>query len=506
MRIRRTALLMLTALILTGAVGALSQPPRGQGRADLDLVVKAIAVEPSSPRPGEELTITATILNQGKGDITESFNVQLLVSLGPPEFSALGFGELGGLQVGVQRLGGGLKAGQEKEVQFQWKMIALPLAKLRVVADAPFDNVPETDERNNALEAIVRVESRYLDQWWLERINAPGAWALTQGSPEVVVAVIDSGIDYTHPELVGAIWTNPGEIPDNGLDDDHNGYIDDLHGWDFVDYDNDSFEGSPRRSDLEPHGTAVAALIAATAADGKGTTGVAPAVKLMDLRVLDRQGEGRWADAFKAIEYAIANGAAIVNMSFSSPYRPKEAEEWFNRQLEPLLKRAVERGLILVASAGNEAQAVGWPARSPQVIAVSATTKENEAAAYSNFGPEVEFAAPGGSLSWEQLKAALAQARSLEDVLPVVGDLLITPWPGEYYGWFAGTSASAPLVSGVIALLRSLDPRLSPDQAREVLKAMARDLGEPGRDDRFGFGLIDAAAAVKYLAARGPNR
>jgi subtilisin family serine protease len=479
-------------LVLTSAIGALSQPP---GRADLDLVVKAITIAPASPKPGEELTVTATVLNQGKGDVEGSFNVQLLVSLGPPEFSAIGFGELGGLQVGVQRLGGGLRAGQEKEVQFRWRMIALPLAKLRVVADAPFDNVPETDEGNNALEAIVRVESRYLDQWWLERIDAPGAWALTQGSPEVVVAVIDSGLDWAHPELAGAIWTNPREIPANGLDDDGNGFIDDLHGWDFVDYDNDSLHGSP----LEPHGTAVAALIAG-AADGKGTTGVAPGVKLMDLRVLDRRGEGRWADAFKAIEYAIANGAAIVNMSFSSPYS-EEDEAWFNRHLEPLLERARKQGLILVASAGNEAGKVGWPARSPHVIAVSATTKADEAASYSNFGPEVEFAAPGGSLSWEQLKAALARARSLEDVLPVVGDLLITPWPGEYYGWFAGTSASAPIVSGAIALLRSLKPDLSLEQVREILKATATDLGEPGKDERFGFGLINAAAAVRHLAA-----
>lgn len=493
MRIGRTALLMLTALMLTGAVATQPQPQI----SGADLVVKAITIEPESPKPGDELTITATVLNQGRGDVTESFNVQLVVSLGPPEFSAIGFGELGGIQVGVQRVGGGLRAGQEKQVRFQWKMIALPLAKLWVVADAPFDNVLETDEENNALEAIVRVESQYLDQWWLERINAREAWEITQGSEEVVVAVIDSGIDYTHPELAGAMWTNPGEIPNNGLDDDGNGFIDDLRGWDFVDYDNDSLKGTP----LDPHGTAVAALIAA-AADGKGTTGVAPEVRLMDLRVLDTRGRGKWSDAFKAIEYAIESGADIINMSFSSPYA-EEAEDWFARHAAPLLERAIGSGVIIVASAGNESREVSWLARFPEVIAVSATTKDNEAASYSNFGPEVELAAPGGDLSWEQLKARLAIARSFEEILPVVSNLLITPWIREYYGWFAGTSAAAPLVSGTIALLRSLKPDLSLEEIRQIFRETATDLGEPGRDEQFGYGLIDAAAAVKYLATRG---
>ena len=140
-------------------------------------------------------------------------------------------------------------------------------------------------------------------------IDAQKAWDTTTNASRTVVAVIDSGIDYTHPDLAANIWTNPGEIPGNGIDDDHNGYVDDVHGYDFVNNDSDPMDDFG-------HGTHVAGIIGAVGNNNRGVAGVAWNVQLMALKFLDANGVGYTSDAIRALDYAVANGASISNHSW----------------------------------------------------------------------------------------------------------------------------------------------------------------------------------------------
>ncbi|HHR85754.1 MAG TPA: peptidase S8, partial [Candidatus Acetothermia bacterium] len=298
--------------------------------------------------------------------------------------------------------------------------------------------------------------------WGIERIQAPQAWTCTTGSQDVVVAVIDAGIDTTAPQLQGKIWTNPQEILGNGIDDDHNGYVDDGHGWDFRDNDNSSLSGSK----IHWHGTFVAGIIAAQPGKDKAA-GVAPGVRIMDLRLLDSKNlfyGSDWKKYAAAIDYAVDNGADIINMSIYSNGRPPLV-------LEQALKRAVNRGVIVVGIAGNDGKSqVSYPGKYPSVLAVSATDRSDHLASFSNYGSDVAVAAPG------------------EKVTSV--------FPGGYAGTSSGTSFAAPHVSGTLALILSSHPGISSAQAIALLEGTSIDLGNTGADRQFGAGLVDAASAV----------
>lgn len=293
--------------------------------------------------------------------------------------------------------------------------------------------------------------------WNIQRIKAPQAWTVTQGSPEIVVAVIDSGIDFSIPELGEVRWTNPKEAI-NGRDDDGNGYVDDLYGWDF----RDNVPAHRRRTALHHHGTAVAAVIAARARD---VPGVAPNIRLMDVRFLDSCSffyERDWYNLARAIDYAVQNGARIINLSLVSKVVPHPA-------VEAALRRAWERGVIVVTIAGNDGRGeVNFLARYPFVLAVAATDKDDRPARFSNHGPEVDLSAPG---------------------VDIPSFLL-----GGERGTFSGTSFAAPHVTGTLALILSTNPRLSGREAVEVLLRTCETL--PFDQTGFGKGLVDAAQAV----------
>ncbi len=219
-------------------------------------------------------------------------------------------------------------------------------------------------------------------------IDAPEAWDLTSGSSGVVVAVIDTGVDINHPDLQPNIWTHPGEIPANGIDDDGNGYIDDVNGWDFYANDND-----PR--DANGHGTHVAGTVAAVGDNGIGVTGVSWSAKIIALRFMDAWGSGTTAAAIEAIEYATAMGADIINNS------------WGGSGYNQSLKDAIEAsGAVVVCAAGNS----GWNTdtfiahypsgyNSANIIAVAASDQDDARAAFSNYGPfSVDVAAPGTNI------------------------------------------------------------------------------------------------------------
>lgn len=301
--------------------------------------------------------------------------------------------------------------------------------------------------------------------WGLERIRAPEAWRVTSGSSEIIVAVIDSGIDRAVPELAAVLWTNPAEIAGNGKDDDGNGYIDDVCGWDF----RDNVPSQLRRTQLHWHGTFVAGIVAGRLSEG-GATGVAPGVRVMDVRFLDARGlftTKDWDALARAIRYAVDNGARIINLSLYAKGTPPAI-------VEQSLAYAAANDVIVVGIAGNEARAeVLYPGRYSTVLAVSATNAADGLASFSSWGPEVALAAPG------------------HDVASLV--------PGGSAARNSGTSFAAPHVTGTLALILSAEPSLTAAEAVAVLLAAATPLSETG-DPRFGAGLVDAGAAVAEVS------
>lgn len=302
--------------------------------------------------------------------------------------------------------------------------------------------------------------------WNLQRIGAPEAWQVTTGRPEIVVAIIDSGIDWSVPELAAIRWINPREVPGNGVDDDENGYRDDVYGWDF----RDDVPAHARRTPLHWHGTFVAGLVAGRLSEGN-LTGVAPSVRIMDVRFLDSRGlftTRDWDALARAIRYAVDNGARIINLSLYAKGKPPAV-------VEEALAYADARGAIVVGIAGNEGRAeVLYPGRYPTVLAVSATDAADRLAPFSSWGPEVALAAPG------------------HDVTSLL--------PGGTEARHSGTSFAAPHVTGTLALILSADPTLSASKAVEFVLQSASPVGEGG-DPRYGAGLVNAGRAVFHTTA-----
>lgn len=238
-------------------------------------------------------------------------------------------------------------------------------------------------------------------------IDAPEAWDITTGSSDVVIAVIDSGIAYDHPDLAPNIWTNPREIPGNGVDDDKNGFRDDVHGWDFLMDDSDPMDPIDLNPGGNPgHGTHVAGIIAGAGNNGSGITGVMWTARLMALRAAGINGSLSTSAIVRAIYYAIANDARVINMSFTAPE--------CSQALYDAVNAANAAGILLVAAAGNDQSdndtIPSFPANfgSPSVcdgqqkaalanvIAVAATDENDRLISLSNFGPTtVHVAAPG---------------------------------------------------------------------------------------------------------------
>ncbi|MFX0063386.1 MAG: S8 family serine peptidase [Candidatus Hermodarchaeota archaeon] len=319
------------------------------------------------------------------------------------------------------------------------------------------------------------------DFWYLERIHLQGAWQVTKGSSDIIVAIIDSGINRTHEDLQGTLWINPSEVDGNAIDDDGNGYIDDINGWDFHDNDNDPLVGTP----IHWHGTFVAGLITAQN-NAQGVVGVAPNVKIMDLRILDENNilaPENLQLFIDAIEYAVENGAEIINLSLSLVGTPPPA--FINA-----IDNAKSNGTIIVGVTGNQNSNVTFPGSHPDVIAVAATNFQNQKANYSNYGPETELSAPGGDPN-EPTEDWISSTYSK---------------PGEpLYAAAYGTSFACPLVTGTIALMLSIYPTLNLTEVLNILHQTAIDLGIPGKDNYFGYGLVNASAAVSMAASMNPD-
>ncbi|MEB3342748.1 S8 family serine peptidase [Okeania sp.] len=267
-------------------------------------------------------------------------------------------------------------------------------------------------------------------------IDTPEAWDIQTGSENVLVGVIDTGIDYTHPDLVDNMWTNPGEIPDNGVDDDNNGYVDDVYGYDFA-YD----DGDPL--DIHSHGTHVAGTIGAKGDDGTGIVGVNWNADLMAIKFLNDGGSGDLFDAVLAVEYATMMGADLTNNSWGGG--------GFSQGLHDMIAAAGAADSLFVAAAGNDYGRNNdtnpqYPASYDldNIIAVASTDHNDNLSSFSNIGAKsVDLGAPGSNI--------------------------YSSIPGGGYASYSGTSMATPHVAGVAALVWSENPELSSQEVKEII-------------------------------------
>ena len=330
------------------------------------------------------------------------------------------------------------------------------------------------EPHHSPLATSVIPDDPYL-QWNLAKIEVFAAWDITTGSEKVVIAVISTGVDLDHPELKDKIWTNKGEIPGNEIDDDGNGFVDDVHGWDFVNWD------SEPEDDLWL-GTYLSSITAAETNNGTLIAGISWGAEIMPVKVLDQGGS--IADVNGGILYAADNGAKIISLGFSLTCSD------YPHSTQNVVNYAYSKGALIVAGSGdprenNPVHAYQYPAALDHVVSVAATNRNDERPDWSTYNNKVDVAAPGAGI-WG----------------------VCSPF-GYPTCTLAATPAAAAHVSGLAALIWSVNPNLTPDQVESIIESTAVDLGEDGWDEYFGWGRIDAAAAVvettHYLEVKPDN-
>ena len=308
----------------------------------------------------------------------------------------------------------------------------------------------------------------------LARVQAPEAWDVVKGeSGNVIIAIVDTGTDWDHADLQANVWTNPGEIADNGIDDDGNGFIDDVHGWNFANDTNDP-SGLPVTPNNYIHGTHVAGIAAGVTNNGIGIASLSWNCTFMPINTADPQDDWYLRYAYEGVVYATANGADIINASWSGV-------GYHSQFIQDVVDFAHDSGVLIVASAGNMAgnndnaqhDIQCYPSNIEGVLSVGATEKTSDARAdFSNFGITVDVFAPGNNI--------------------------LSTLPDDNYGELSGTSMSAPLVSGLAGLVKTLHPDWTNDQIREQIRMTCDniDAANPGCGGLLGKGRINAYRAV----------
>lgn len=297
------------------------------------------------------------------------------------------------------------------------------------VADWPVDQTEPTDPR------------WFDDQFDMRLIGLPEAWTVTTGSPDVVVAVLDTGLETSHEDLA--------TLP---IVDQYNART-----------------GSLSIADGYGHGTHVAGTIAAATNNSIGVASMAPGVTIMPVKILDSNGYGYWSDFLEGVDWARTHGVSVINMSLGSGLSPSQVAAF-----QPTFTAAWEAGIVIVAAAGNNNNNTPfYPASFANVISVAASNNSDTKAGFSNFGPNVDLAAPGVGIT--------------------------STYVGDTYKVMGGTSMATPHVAGLAALIRSIHPEFTSAEVETAMKATSKDLGAAGRDDVFGYGRIRAAKALAWL-------
>ena len=323
-------------------------------------------------------------------------------------------------------------------------------------------------------------DSLFSAQTHLKQMRLPEAWDVVKsidGNPQVVIAIVDGGADWRHPDLEPNVWTNEDEIPGNGIDDDDNGFIDDIHGVNFANGDshNNDPTGLPTTPMNARHGTAVAGVANAVTDNGIGVAGAAWNAKVMHINAAC-QTDFMVCSGYEGLMYAAANGAAIVNASWSSNISGELQDPL--QHIRQILNLVTDMGTLVVAASGNSGQSIDvhayYPARHPRVLSVGATHKASRRIAdFSNVGRTVDTFAPGVDIN-----------------LPV---------PDNGYGVSNGTSFASPLAAGVAALVKTRFPNLGPDALREQVRMASDniDAENPDHVGNMGRGYVNALASVQ---------
>ncbi|MBW4688289.1 MAG: S8 family serine peptidase [Komarekiella atlantica HA4396-MV6] len=304
------------------------------------------------------------------------------------------------------------------------------------------------------------------NNWGADLVKAPEVWAQGYTGQGVVVAVVDTGVDYNHEDLKNNIWTNTKEIAGNSIDDDGNGYIDDVYGWNFANNNNNI-------QDNNGHGTHISGTIAGEN-NNYGVTGIAYDAKIMPVKVLNESGSGSSTSVANGIYYAVDNGADVINLSLGSNYS--------NRTLKSAVEYASSKGVIVVMAAGNDGESLpDYPARyaNKSGIAVGAVDKNNTIADFSN---------RSGSNEITYVTA------------PGVG--IYSSVPGNQYGRYSGTSMATPHVAGVVALMLSANPNLTDAQVRQIVTETA---GNSTQASSYSFNNFNVNSLVSQTITQTAN-
>ncbi len=277
-------------------------------------------------------------------------------------------------------------------------------------------------------------DPHYPRQYGLRAIKAPEAWEISKGDPGVVIAILDTGIVKAHEDLQVTAHVNQSRLSDTPYD---------RHG----------------------HGTHVAGIAGAVTDNALGIAGVTWYCSLLNVKVLGDDGPGYRSDVVKGIVYAADNGANVINMSLGGPIG--------GLTIQRAVNYAYDKGVVLVASAGNTSGSIGYPAKYEKVIAVGATDRQNERVWFSSYGPELTIMAPGWDIYSTELR--------------------------NRYAYKSGTSMAAPHVAGLASLMLSIRPNLTPQEVTDYIIEGANDLGQPGWDEYYGHGLIDCEKTLRLI-------
>lgn len=312
----------------------------------------------------------------------------------------------------------------------------------------------------------------YGHQWAHPLLGSPGAWDITTGSAAVTIAIIDTGIDGTHPDLADKI------VP----------------GFDFVARDGDPQDG-------HGHGTHVAGIAAATSNNSAGVAGLDWQARIMAVRVLDEYGVGWDSDIAEGIRWAYQNGAKVLNLSLGGP--------GYSQAMQDAINAAHDAGSLVVAAMGNcraydpyacpTPNPSTYPAAYENVFAVAATNRADAFAYYSQYGSHCDIAAPGGEMSY------LHDPDGIYSTMPTYPVYLTTQFPNfsTSYDYLQGTSQATPHVAALAALVWSVNTSLTPEEVQDIIQTTAVDLGKPGWDLDYGYGRINPRAALEVVAVPG---